>query len=100
MGGMTTSAVEVLVGVRWFGMKISNQIVPVACYFCIKEHDGLPRPLTGKFDGHMIHINVVYKFGQFFLVVCPDGKYVVYVPPPNDRFCVLPSVKVSSLTCP
>ena len=66
VGGVATSAVEVVVGVRWFGMKIGDQTVPVAYYFCIEERDGLPILLDGKFDGRVICVNIVYKFYQFF----------------------------------
>ena len=44
----------------WFGMKISDQTVPVTCYFSVKERDGLPGPLGGKFDGSVICIDIVY----------------------------------------
>ena len=61
-GGVATLAVEVLMGVPWFGMKISDQTVPIAYYFSIKERDRLPGPLSSKFDGCMICVYIIYEF--------------------------------------
>ena len=72
-------------GVHWFGMKISDQTVPLVYYFSIKECDKLPGPLGGKFDGCMVCVDIIYEFYQFFFIVCPDSKCVVYmyVSPPK-----------------
>ena len=61
---MATSAMEVLMGVHRFGVKVSDQMAPVTCYFGVKERDGLPGPLGGKFDGTVICIVIIYEFYQ------------------------------------
>ena len=54
VGRVANSAMEVLVVVRWFGMKINDQTVPVAYCFSVEERDGLLGPVGGKIDSCMM----------------------------------------------
>ena len=80
---MATLTVEVLIGVCWFGMKISDQTVPVSYYFCVEECDRLPRPFSDELDSWMVCVDFFQKFDQVLLVVYPDGKCIIQVPPPD-----------------
>ena len=100
VGGVATSAVEVMVGVLWFDMKISEQTASVAYYFCIEERDRLLRPLSGKFDGYVICFDIVYEFYQISLLCVQTANTCCQCASTKWYFHVLVGVKGSSLTCP
>ena len=78
-------AVEVLESVCWFGKAISDQTVLVAYYICIED-------VTNSEEHSAVNLIVTWYvlmlliILSIFLTMCPDSKYVIYVPPPNDRF--------------
>ena len=45
---IATVLVEVLVGVSWLGIKVSNQVVPMTYYFGVKERYGLCKPFGSE----------------------------------------------------
>ena len=65
--------VEVLMGVRGPGVKISNQAVPVAYHFRIQERDKLLGPLCSETDGRMERVYFIEKDHQAFFFMWPDG---------------------------
>ena len=56
-------------GVRQFGMKISDQIVPATGYFSVKECDGLLGKLGGEFDGSMIFIDDINAYHRTIIFI-------------------------------
>ena len=86
VGRMAAAAVKVLMSVHGLGMEVSNQAVPISYYFCIEERHGLPKPLGSEIDGRMEGIYFIEEVHPIFFSVRPDGKNVVYVPPPYERF--------------
>ena len=53
MGWMTATAVEVLVGVRRFYIKIYGKTSLIIDDSCVTERHGLPGPLGGELDGRV-----------------------------------------------
>ena len=50
---MIATAVEILMGVRSFCIKICGETSFFIDHLCVKEHHGLPGPLGGKLDGRV-----------------------------------------------
>ena len=51
------------------------------CLFCGPGHS--------EFDGHVVTVQVRQELPQRWFTTCPDGKYVIYVPPPYQGWLVL-----------
>ena len=72
-------------GVHRLGIEIGDQAVPFAYHCGLQECYGLSRQLGSKLDSWMKRVDFLKKLPQFLLAVWRDGKYVIYVPPPDSR---------------
>ena len=80
-------------------VEISDQVVPVTL-ISGEECCKLLGPLRGELYYRLAHVYWVKDCSQVLFIVLPDHEHVIYVPPPNCRFVLLPATKVGLLICP